>query len=98
MKQAKKAKEKDTIQIKPKEIRNIMEQFKPDILTDSEEMYMLKESMQKLQKSDQIIFALYAELESERKVADLLGVSRSPIHKALTKIKEEILKNTQNND
>lgn len=98
MKQAKKAKEKDTIQIKPKEIRNIMEQFKPDILTDSEEMYILKESMQKLQKSDQIIFALYAELESERKVADLLGVSRSPIHKALTKIKEEILKNTQNND
>lgn len=98
MKQAKKAKEKDTIQIKPKEIRNIMEQFKPDILTDSEEMYMLKQSMQKLQKSDQIIFALYAELESERKVADLLGVSRSPIHKALTKIKEEILKNTQNND
>ena len=47
--------------------------------------------MQSLEKSDQIIFSLYAEMESERKVAELLGVSRSPIHKIISKIKEEII-------
>lgn len=78
------------IVIKPQELRNIMSQFNPDLLTDNEQLYNWKKAIQSLQKSDQIIFALYAELESERKVADLLGVSRSPIHKTIVNIRKQI--------
>lgn len=87
----KKEKENPTIEIKPIELRNIMSQFNPDLMTDNEEFYNYKVAMDKLEQSDKIIFALYAELESERKVADLLGVSRSPIHKILQRIKGQIL-------
>lgn len=94
----KKEKEPITIDLKPSELRNIMEQFKPDTLRDSEKFYTYKEAMTHLEKSDQIIFSLYAELESERKVADLLGVSRSPVHKIIAKIREEILKYAEPTD
>ena len=86
------------IDIKPQELRNIMEQFKPDPLRDNEKFYRYKEAMEHLERSDQIIFSLYAELESERKVADLLGVSRSPIHKIITKIRKEILQYAEPTD
>lgn len=78
------------INIKAKELKNILSQFEPDMLIDNEETYNYKKAMQSLTKSDQIIFALYAELESERKVAELLGVSRSPIHKLICSIRNEI--------
>lgn len=83
-----------TIEVTKEEIRNIMEQFEPDVLMDTEEAYAYKKAIKTLDKSDQIIFALYAELESERKVAELLGVSRSPIHKILSKIREQIKEKT----
>ncbi len=93
-----KEKGKNTIEIKPVELRNIMSQFEPDMLTDSEEIYRYKEAIQNLEKSDAIIFSLYAELASERKVAELLGVSITPIHKTLTRIKKEILEETNDNN
>lgn len=83
-----------TIEITKPELKNIMEQFEPDILRDNEEIYLFKEAMQTLEKSDQIIFSLYAELESERKVAEILGVSRSPIHKIISKIRQDIKEKT----
>lgn len=91
-------KKSNKITIKPSELRNIMSQFEPDMLTDSEEIYRYKEAIQNLEKSDAIIFSLYAELASERKVAELLGVSITPIHKTLTRIKKEILEETNDND
>lgn len=87
----KKEKEPITIDIKPQELRNILEQYKPDMLRDNEDLYKYKDALSQLEKSDQIIFSLYAELESERKVAELLGVSRSPIHKIITNIRKQIL-------
>lgn len=90
----KKEKEPTTIQISGKELHNIMEQFKPDQLRDEESIYKYKQAINKLNKSDKIIFALYAELASERAVAELLGVSRSPIHKLLVKIRQQIMNYT----
>ena len=87
----KKAKDPITIEITKNELNNILEQFQPDMLRDDERIFKYKKAMQSLEKSDQIIFSLYAEMESERKVAELLGVSRSPIHKIISKIKEEII-------
>lgn len=91
---SKKEKEPTTIQISGKELHNIMEQFKPDPLRDDESVYKYKQAIDKLNKSDRIIFALYAELASERAVAELLGVSRSPIHKLLVKIRKQIMNYT----
>lgn len=94
----KKAKDPITIEITKNELNNILEQFQPDMLRDDERIFKYKKAMQSLEKSDQIIFSLYAEMESERKVAELLGVSRSPIHKILTKIKQQILTETNDDD
>lgn len=94
----KKAKDPITIEITKNELNNILEQFQPDMLRDDERIFKYKKAMQSLEKSDQIIFSLYAEMESERKVAELLGVSRSPIHKILTKIKQQILTETNDNN
>lgn len=94
-------KHQTTINISKPELKNILAQFEPDILRDDEATFNYKNAMQSLDKSDQIIFSLYAELESERKVAELLGVSRSPIHKIICGIREQILNNVnkeQNND
>jgi DNA-directed RNA polymerase specialized sigma subunit len=76
--------------ISSKELKNIMSEYEPDMLTDNEDVYNFKQAIQSLQKSDQIIFCLYTELESERKVAELLGVSRSPIHKLIVDIRKQI--------
>lgn len=89
-------KEQNTIDITKQELKNIMEQFEPNVLMDDDEFYKYKEAMRSLQKSDQIIIALYAELQSERKVAELLGVSRSPIHKLLSNIRQQIMDYLEN--
>lgn len=87
----KQEKEQNTIGINATELRNIMSEYNPDMLCDSEEVYNYKLALDKLDKSDKIIFTLYAELQSERRVAELLGVSRSPIHKIIQRIKGQIL-------
>ncbi len=82
--------------ISSKELKNIMSEYEPDLLTDTEEVFNYKKAIQTLQKSDQIIFCLYTELESERKVAELLGVSRSPIHKLIVDIRSQIMDYLEN--
>lgn len=82
--------DKSDINVSSKELKNIMSEYEPDMLTDNEDVYNFKQAIQSLQKSDQIIFCLYTELESERKVAELLGVSRSPIHKLIVDIRKQI--------
>ena len=79
-----------SVNLSSKELKNIMSEYEPDMLTDNEDVYNFKQAIQSLQKSDQIIFCLYTELESERKVAELLGVSRSPIHKLIVDIRKQI--------
>lgn len=85
-----------TIKISGTELKNIMSEYETDILIDSDDAYNLKQAIQALNTSDRIIFCLYSELQSERKVADILGVSRSPIHKLLQNIKNQILTNLEN--
>ena len=45
-------------------------------------------TLNSLQKGDRIILSLYAELQSERKTAETLGVSRTAIRKYIKKIKQ----------
>lgn len=76
-----------------KEIKLICEEYtlkEDDILTKTDEEYKLLYALTYLDRADFIIFALYAHFQSERKVAKILGVSRTPTRKALRQIKEKL--------
>lgn len=45
---------------------------------------------QQLDVADRMILALYAEFQSQRKTADVLGVSRTTVIKCLNKIRKQI--------
>lgn len=88
------------IKLTPAEVRNICEQFainENSMVYDTETEYTIKKAMECLTKSDWVIFCLYCELQSERKLAELLGVSRTPIGHELARIKG-IIKDKLNED
>ena len=85
------------INITPKELRAICKEYEYNeeehLMLDEDEderPFLIKKAMTHLDKSDFIIFCLYMEYKSERKVAALLGCSRTPLHTNLVKIKKEI--------
>jgi len=78
---------------------NITHQQMKDILAEYEtrdteeyddEMLALMDRVDNLPTPDKLMLFLYAELASERKLADALGLSRGTIRKALKKIKEAL--------
>lgn len=74
-------------------LKNVMEDYKPDYSIwreDDEDMLMLKMALDSLEDSDRIIFVLYAEWGSLRKVGKKLGVSHSIIYKNISRIKRQI--------
>ena len=82
-----------------------MEDYEPD---DSiwreydDDILNLKQAMDSLSDADRIIFVLYAEYGSLRKVGKQLGVSHSIVYKNIRRIKTEMLgwikENTENDD
>ena len=60
------------------------------IFEEDERVYDIKEALTKIDRADFIIFSLYMEMQSERKVAKQLGVSRTPINRAIKRIKQQI--------
>lgn len=62
-----------------------------DILSgDSEEVMIYKECVLSLPPADQIIFLMYAEYGSLRRVGDELGVSHTTIYKQIKQIRRDI--------
>lgn len=87
----------NNIKITAKELRAICKEYEYDkeahLMLDEgedERPFLIKRAMTHLEKSDFIIFCLYMEYKSERKVAQLLGCSRTPLHNNLVKTKEQI--------
>lgn len=87
----------NNINITAKELRAICKEYEYNeqehLMLDEgedERPYLIKKAMTHLDKSDYIIFCLYMEYKSERKVASLLGCSRTPLHNNLAKTKEHI--------
>lgn len=87
----------EKINITPKELRAICKEYEYDeqahLLLDEgedERPHLIKKAMTNLDQSDYIIFCLYMEYKSERKVASLLGCSRTPLHNNLVRTKEQI--------
>lgn len=86
-----------SIDITAKELKAICKEYEYDeeahLLLDEgedERPFLIKKAMSKLEKSDFVIFCLYMEYKSERKVASVLNCSRTPIHNELVKITQRI--------
>lgn len=74
-------------------LNNVMDSYKPDesIWRDyDDDMLLLKRALDNLNDADRIIFVLYAEYGSLRKVGKRLGVSHSIVYKNISRIKKEI--------
>lgn len=70
-----------------------MEDYKPDYSIwreDNDDMLLLKEALDNIDDADRIIFVLYCEWGSLRKVGKKLGVSHSIIYKNISRIKRQI--------
>ena len=75
-------------------LNRIMDDYKPqyDIFREDDmKMTRLKESVMKLSDADRIIFIMYCEFGSLRKVGKMLGISHTSAYKCIKKIKEQIL-------
>ena len=72
-------------------INKVWDEYKPDNSRwreDSDDVLMLKEAVSNLSDADRIIFVMYAEYGSLRKVGKQLGVSHSIIYKNIMRIKK----------
>lgn len=71
-------------------LKRVMEDYVPDESIwneDDERVLWLKRAMNSLEDADRIIFMLYCEYGSLRKVGKKLGVSHSIIYKNIRRIK-----------
>ena len=84
------------VNLSHKEIKELIKEY--TTITDDDDDFMLsiKTTLQELDKADLIVFCLYTHLSSERKTAELLGVSRTPIHSLVMDVKNKINKNLMN--
>ena len=81
-------------------LKRVMEDYEPDESIWREyddDMLLLKQAMDSLETSDRIIFVLYCEYGSLRKVGKRLGVSHSIIYKNISRIKRQIYDSIKTN-
>ena len=84
---------KQTINITPQEIKEIDKQYKYhfDIMAEDIQAQKAKWALQQLEIPDKVIFELYCEFRSLRKVAAILNVSPCIVHKEIRRIRQEII-------
>ena len=73
-------------------LKKIYEDYEPDSLNDTEEMYALKEAIKSLPVGDRVMMLLYADLGSIYKVGELLHVHPTTVYSNLKRIKETLKK------
>ena len=74
-------------------LKGALEEYKPNILEDSEDLFKLKSIIQNdLQEVEKIIFLAYVELRSFTELSKILGVSRSTCYWIIKSIREKIIK------
>lgn len=74
-------------------LKKVMEDYQADNSIWREyddDVYYLKKAMDDLSDADRIIFVLYCEYGSLRKVGKILGVSHSIIYKNISRIKKQM--------
>ena len=70
-------------------IAAIADIYRPDVMSDSESQYALKEKLQRLDEVDRRILMLYAEYQSLPKVAAILNVSTASVRLYINKIRQK---------
>lgn len=86
--------------ITSEELKKIMAdyEYNPDILCDEDERATkIKYALTKLPLADKIIFCLQTDIQSFRKVGNILGISYTSVFNEFKRIKKEII-NIMNND
>ena len=76
-------------------LKRALEEYKPNLLEDEEEIYRIKQAVDNLQEVDRIIFLLYTELRSFTALSAILGISRSSCFWTVKRIREEIKEKLQ---
>lgn len=85
------------VNLSHKEIKELIKEYTTiDEEADDDVMLTIKTTLQELDKADLIVFCLYTHLQSERKTAEILGVSRTPIHSLIVEVKNKINDNLMN--
>ena len=72
-------------------LKKSQEEYLPNVLEDSEEIFKLKTVVNNLPEVDRIIFLAYVELRSFTELSKVLGISRSSCFWTIKRIREEIL-------
>lgn len=84
------------IDITPDELHTIMKDYEydPDVMNDEDERSLeIKLAISKLPEAEKIIWCLYMELQSSRKLGQILGgISHSTVLKEINRIRDEIIK------
>lgn len=83
------------IKIDAEELKAICKEYEfveSEAVMGDDLMYKLKKALSLLDRADYVIWCIYLHFGSERKTAEILGCSRTPIHKCIVRIKEEILR------
>ena len=73
-------------------LKKSQEEYLPNVLEDSEEIFKLKTIVNNLPEVDRIIFLAYVELRSFTELSQVLGISRSSCFWTIKRIREEIIK------
>lgn len=84
-----KVQNKPRIKITKADLKAIMAEYEPSP-KDDDYTLLLKQSLKTLEDSDRIIFTLYIEFASEQKVANILNVSRTPVHSLIVRCRTQI--------
>ena len=101
MKQTKTTKEKKVqLNISPQEIRNIFKDYEFDDENPEydDDFLKLLDAFNSLSNTEKIILELYAEFSNQRKVGQLLNVSKTIIAKELRNIRGKIFEKLYDNN
>ena len=78
-------------------LNQLKDEWEPDVLVDSEEIYNIKDIiLHTLDENDRIVFLLYLEYNSMGKVAKLLHVSTTTIYYLIRRVREQIKEELKN--
>lgn len=83
------------------DLKMMIKEYEPPVediwIEEDKEIVMLKKAIASLSPADRIIFCMYAEYASLRKVGKELGVSTSTVYKQIKIIKDQIKEWCNNN-
>ena len=77
-------------------LKKIYEDYEPDALNDTEEVYALKKAIRDLPVGDRVMMLLYADLGSIYKVGELLHVHPTTVYSNLKRIKDTLKNKIEN--